>query len=169
MLAGHVCSVPAGHRHRASSKQHKTRAPNYCTRERAGRERGYLALHDREAVVRQAGVQPNADGRLALCVEAEQLLVAVLHSIRRQRPLAVAVEWDGPRVHLRPYLEAAACTAFMSSFGARRGRHSWRSTRSSRGKLAGRITTGHFRLGRFCDQFLNALDRLYKGRIIAQT
>jgi hypothetical protein len=24
-------------------------------------------------------------------------------------------------------------------------------------------------LGRFCDQFLNALDGLYKGRIIAQT
>ena len=24
-------------------------------------------------------------------------------------------------------------------------------------------------MGRFCDQFLNALDGLYKGRIIAQT
>jgi len=119
--------------------------------------------------VRQAGVQPIADGRPGLCVEAEQLLVPVPHSIRRQRPLAVVFEWDGPRAHLRPYLEAAACTGFISSFGACRGRHRWRSTRSYRGKLAGRISGDHLALGRFCDQFLNALDGLYKGRIIAQT
>jgi hypothetical protein len=119
--------------------------------------------------VRQAGVQPIADGRPGLCVEAEQLLVPVPHSIRRQRPLAVVFEWDGPRAHLRPYLEAAACTGFISSFGACRGRHRWRSTRSYRGKLARRISGDHLALGRFCDQFLNALDGLYKGRIIAQT
>ena len=119
--------------------------------------------------MRQAGVQPIADGRPGLCVEAEQLLVPVPQSIRRQRPLAVVFEWDGPRAHLRPYLEAAACTGFISSFGACRGRHRWRSTRSYRGKLAGRISGDHLALGRFCDQFLNALDGLYKGRIIAQT
>ena len=134
MLAGHVCSVPAGHRHRASSKRHKTRAPNYCTRERAGPERGNLVLHDLQAVVRQAGVQPIADGRAGLCVEAEQLLVPVPHSIRRQRPLAVVVEWDVVEFIVDCGLR---CTRWwLRGYDVRPARHDGGASRASRAAKA---------------------------------